>query len=110
MLNDRAVQFQVLLVVAGLLTFIARHEVGYRSDCQTEPTPLDWKLDVNEATVEEFAMLPKIGPATATRIIDHRDEFGRFESLADLKQVSGIGPATIMRLQHRLEVREVLPP
>ena len=64
------------------------------------PTPLGGRLvNVNTATLEELVALPNIGPVTAQRIIDYRELASPFATLADLDQVSGIGPATLEALQ-----------
>lgn len=52
-------------------------------------------VNVNDAGVDELAVLPGLGPATAQRIVDHRREHGPFTSLDDLLDVPGIGPATL---------------
>lgn len=52
------------------------------------------KVNVNEASAEQLALLPRVGPAVAQRIIDHRTENGAFEELEDLMLVRGIGEKT----------------
>jgi competence protein ComEA len=52
-------------------------------------------INVNTATAEELTALPGIGQVTAEAIIAYREENGPFTSLADLDEVSGIGPATL---------------
>lgn len=46
----------------------------------------------DQATLET---LPRVGPATAQRIISWREANGPFRSVEDLLAVSGIGPATL---------------
>jgi competence protein ComEA len=48
-------------------------------------------LDLNTATVEQLDALPGVGPVLAQRIVDQRTRNGRFTSVDDLRQVSGIG-------------------
>ncbi|RJN31153.1 helix-hairpin-helix domain-containing protein [Nesterenkonia natronophila] len=52
-------------------------------------------VNLNSAGSEELEQLPGIGPALAERIIEHREEHGRFSSLEQLAAVSGVGPAII---------------
>ncbi len=49
------------------------------------------KLAINDVGTDELESLPGIGRVLARRIIDYRNQIGRFESLDELKQVSGIG-------------------
>ena len=51
------------------------------------------RLDVNRATREALEALPAIGPARADGIVRARTD-RRFDSLADLVRVPGIGPKT----------------
>jgi DNA uptake protein ComE-like DNA-binding protein len=55
-------------------------------------------VDMDRATAAEIEQLPRIGPATAQRIVANRDSLGPFGSLAGLKRVKGIGPASLARL------------
>ncbi len=50
------------------------------------------RVRINSAGQAELESLPGIGPVTAQRIIEYREQVGDFESLADLDQVAGIGP------------------
>jgi len=56
-------------------------------------------VSINEASQETLETLPKIGPATATSIIEYREENGPFEFLEDIMNVSGIGEATYEGLE-----------
>lgn len=52
------------------------------------------KVNINEATVEQLSLLPRIGPAVAQRIVEFREENGNFKVVADLMLVRGIGEKT----------------
>jgi competence protein ComEA len=55
-------------------------------------------IDLNQATAEELANLPKIGPSTAAKIVQDRQANGLYKSLADLDRVSGVGRGTLVKL------------
>ena len=48
-------------------------------------------VNINTATQTELETLPGIGPSLALRIINYRKENGKFTSIEELKNVSGIG-------------------
>ncbi|MBI2071867.1 MAG: helix-hairpin-helix domain-containing protein [Gemmatimonadetes bacterium] len=53
------------------------------------------RIDLDRASAEELARLPRIGPALAARIVAYREEHGPFGSLEALDQVPGIGPTLL---------------
>ncbi|WP_030684890.1 helix-hairpin-helix domain-containing protein [Streptomyces globisporus] len=48
-------------------------------------------LSLNTATAEQLDGLPGVGPVLARHIVDHRTEHGGFRSVAELREVNGIG-------------------
>lgn len=56
-------------------------------------------VNVNTATVAEFQLLPRIGPAVAARIVEQREKNGPFKTLDDLMLVRGIGESTYEQLK-----------
>jgi competence protein ComEA len=70
------------------------------SENNTEEANSDVELvNINSASLEELDTLPGIGPTTAQKIIDYRDENGPFSTIEDIMNVSGIGPATFEEIQ-----------
>lgn len=64
----------------------------------TGPAGNNATVNLNTADSTELETLPGVGPATAEKIIAHREQHGAFAQLSDLEAVSGIGPATLERL------------
>jgi competence protein ComEA len=56
-------------------------------------------LQLSVATAEQLDTLPGIGPATAARIVQYRQEHGTFRAVDDLAGVPGIGPAKLAALK-----------
>lgn len=55
-------------------------------------------IDLNTASADEIARLPRIGMSLAKRIVQDRTTRGAFRDLAELDRVSGVGPALLDRL------------
>ena len=77
---------QVLVPVKGA-TPVAAAPTG-----STSGTPT---ISLNSADQTQLETIPGIGPVTATAILEHRDELGGFDSIDQLLDVDGIGPATL---------------
>jgi competence protein ComEA len=56
-------------------------------------------VDLNSATLEQLEALPGIGPVTAQKILDYRQQHGAFHSVDELQGVPGIGPAHMEQLK-----------
>ena len=61
-------------------------------------------IDLNAATAEQLDTLPGVGPSTAAAIIEYRRAHGRFDSVDDLEQVHGIGPAKLETIRPHVRV------
>lgn len=56
------------------------------------------RVDPSQASVDELATLPGIGPALARRIVEEREAHGKYASMDDLRRVKGIGVALAERI------------
>jgi competence protein ComEA len=56
-------------------------------------------VHLNTATLEQLDALPGIGPVTAQKILDFRQEHGAFGSVDELDAIPGIGPARLDQLR-----------
>lgn len=53
------------------------------------------KININTATETELSdNLTGVGPATAKKIVEYRAKVGKYSSIEDIKNVSGIGEKT----------------
>ncbi len=63
----------------------------------------DGPVSLGSATVEQLDEIEGIGPVTAQKIIEFRDQQGGLSSVDQLDQISGIGPSTMEALRARLQ-------
>ena len=52
------------------------------------------KININTADSLKLQEIPGVGPTTAQKIIDYRQNYGKFKSKEDIVNVSGIGEKT----------------
>ena len=62
-------------------------------------------ININTANSEELQKIPGIGPSTAGKIIDYRNMNGKFSSIEELINISGIGNKTLERMKGYITAR-----
>lgn len=62
-------------------------------------------ININKATEKEFETLPGIGPSLASKIIEYRNQNGKFESIEDIKNVNGIGDNKYEKIKDLITVK-----
>ena len=63
------------------------------------------KVNINEAKQEDFEELPGIGPSIAKKIIEYREQNGKFTSIDELQEVKGIGEAKFENIKEYITVK-----
>lgn len=64
----------------------------------------DGKININRADAKSLQEIPGIGPATAQKILEYREQTGRFATPEDIKNVSGIGEKTFESMREYITV------
>lgn len=78
---------------------------GLENDaCISSDAKLESLISLNDATVADLIKLPGIGEAKANDIITYRNEHGPFETIEDLKNVSGIGENLFAKIKDYLTI------
>ncbi len=62
------------------------------------------KIDLNSADMAQLLEVNGIGPVIAKSIIDYREHNGYFRTLAELQNISGIGPKSIGQWESVIEI------
>lgn len=91
----------VLSLVFGLLvifSFPAYSQQGKSTQSAVK------KININTASAQELATLPRIGPKKASAIIEYRNKNGKFQRIEDIMKVKGIGEKTFLRLKDLITV------
>lgn len=68
-------------------------------------SPKDGKVNLNKADEAILTTLSGIGPSKAQSIISYREENGGFQTIEDLKKVTGIGDKTYEKLKDSITVK-----
>lgn len=72
---------------------------------QEEKSSKDSKININTASISELITLPGIGNSTAEKIINYREENGKFKNIEDIKNVSGIGESKYKELSGYIKAK-----
>ncbi|NES75245.1 MULTISPECIES: DUF655 domain-containing protein [Okeania] len=105
---DREFQRLYQTATLGIPSWLIKKVEKQQKECgnqltETQNPTIDTntKINLNTATAKELETLPGVGPKLAERIIQARQN-KPFTSLADLDQVSGIGPQILDKLSDQV--------
>ena len=94
---------QAELVTDGQKILIPAKAEEYNSGNKSqEMTTTSDKININTADSSSLQEIPGVGPATADKIIQYRDANGRFHSIEDIRNVSGIGDKTFEKMKDKI--------
>lgn len=57
------------------------------------------KVSINGASLDQLCSIPGVGPSTAQKIIDYREEYGPFQVIEDIQKVAGIKEKTYLKMK-----------
>ena len=66
---------------------------------------LNNKININKASQTELETIPGIGPSTALKIINYREENGKFKKIEDIKNVPGIGDVKFENIKEYISIK-----
>lgn len=62
------------------------------------------KININKASISELKQITGIGESTANKIIDYRDNVGKFKKIEDIKEVKGIGDSKYESIKDKITI------
>ena len=89
----------------GLVALLASAASAPAADnAAASPAPAKKTVNVNQASADELARLPRVGPSLAGKIVAHREQNGPFKRAEDLMEVKGIGEKMFASLKPYVSV------
>ncbi|MDU7123842.1 MAG: helix-hairpin-helix domain-containing protein [Streptococcus sp.] len=86
------------------VSVVGQSDSGAASDKGGKTSQKDGKINLNTATSEQLQTISGIGAKRAEDIIAYRESHGGFQSVDDLKNVSGIGDKTLEKIRESIYV------
>lgn len=60
-------------------------------------------ININTASISELDSLPGIGAAKAEAIVNYREENGKYKTVEEIKNVSGIGEGVFEKIKNKIK-------
>ncbi len=96
-LDDSEAEEEEIFSAAASSGAESEFEVSSQPESGAEEVLVEKSIDLNTADKEELERIPGIGPTLAERIIQYREETGRFVEIEELEKVEGIGEKIFMK-------------
>ena len=91
----------IVFIIGAAVQLVLRRDIA----------PMRWarsvrqfKININTARPEQLQMLPGVGAALASRIIEYRKENGPFRNLDDLQDVDGLTAKRFAKIKGLIEL------
>ena len=93
----RVLSGSAIALICLLSYWSSRQRIRPGAEPDIEPQHL-FQIDINQADLREWTLMPQIGTLTAERIVQDRRDNGPFRSVNDLQRVPGIGAKTVREI------------
>ena len=70
-----------------------------------ENEKIEEKININTATQTELETLPGVGPSLALKILNYRKENGKFKTIEEIQNVSGVGENKYEEIKEKITVK-----
>ncbi len=106
---ERYFPFLIVAVFALILLAVVHQQNGVTPSFPNDPAIISagsssGKININTASAETLCVLPGIGDSIAARIIQYRIENGRFTSIAQIQEISGISTAIFLEIRDYITI------
>lgn len=92
------------IYVPNLVEQVEETTLSSESEANTS-SKSEGKVNINKASVSELTSIPGVGASTAQKIMTYREENGKFKTIEDIKNVSGIGDSKYNSMKDFISVK-----
>lgn len=90
--------------LGALLVIVSLAAVPARAGNPAAAGDVSGVINVNSASAEQIAFLPRVGIKLAERVVEYRKSNGPFKKIEDLMEVKGVGEKLFVTLKPHLTV------
>ena len=83
---------------------VGKHTNNGNNSNNTVKITKNSKININKASISELKQITGIGESTANKIIDYRDNVGKFKKIEDIKEVKGIGDSKYESIKDKITI------
>ena len=104
-INDEKINGEEKVLKKEYITDEAGDDIIIEDETSNIKSKEDEKININTAEQSELEEIPGVGKATAQKIIEYRKTNGKFKSIDDIKNVSGIGDSKFENMKEKICVK-----
>lgn len=83
---------------------VIAQEISANAGAKNKSSTSSELINLNTADENELQKIRGVGPAVAKRIVDYREQNGKFKTIEDIKKVRGIGEKTFEKIKDSITV------
>lgn len=104
-INDEKINGEEKVLKKEYITDEAGDDIIIEDETSNIKSKEDEKININTAEQSELEEIPGVGKATAQKIIEYRELNGKFKTIEDIKNVSGIGDSKFENMKEKICVK-----
>lgn len=104
-LDEEETEEEDILIEGSGENIIQETDINTNINSNTTSKSTNKAININKATEIELQTLPGIGGSLASKIIEYREQNGKFSSIEDIKNVNGIGESKYNNIKDLISVR-----
>lgn len=100
-------KFKKLVTLLVVVSFFLVLGGGFQTAEAQDNNSKSAKININTAGADNLRKLPRIGEKMSQRIIEYREQNGKFKRIQDIMKVKGIGEKTFEGFKDKITVGKI---